>query len=155
MASYQQFLFGGGGGATRLADAGLLLLRLFAGLALAFGHGINKIPPSPGFVGLIGGFGLPLPEVLAWLSAFAEFGGGLLLALGLFTRPATALIGINFVVALIFAHILPGDDYREMALALFFFFTAWCFLLAGAGRYSVDGFIRARSESKTVSRFAR
>jgi putative oxidoreductase len=155
MIPYQQFLIGGAGGATRMADAGLLIIRLFAGLALALGHGINKIPPAEGFVDRIGGFGFPLPEAFAWFSGFAEFGAGLLLAIGLLTRPAAALLVINFIVALTFAHLLPGDTYRGMALALFFFFTAWCFLLAGAGRYSLDGFIRARVESKTVSRYTR
>jgi putative oxidoreductase len=39
---------------SRRTDAGLLILRVFSGLALALAHGWGKVPPSPGFVGRVG-----------------------------------------------------------------------------------------------------
>jgi putative oxidoreductase len=120
-----------------VGDIGLLLLRVFAGLALAFAHGINKLPPSDGFIGRIGGFGFPAPELFAWLSGIAEFGGGILLAAGLLTRPVAALIVVNMLVALIFAH--AGDPFAGRELPLLFAFIALQFTFTGAGRYSVDG----------------
>lgn len=133
--SSREILFGSST-AGPVGDAGLLLLRVFAGLALALAHGINKIPPSQGFVRRIAGFGFPVPEVFGWLSAAAELGGGILLALGLLTRPAATVIVVNLTVAVIWGH--AGDPFGRRELPLLFGFVALMFLLVGAGRYSLD-----------------
>jgi putative oxidoreductase len=125
-----------------VGDLGLLLLRLFAGLALAFAHGINKLPPSGRFVERIGGFGFPAPELFGWLAGLAEFGGGILLALGFCTRPAATFIVVNMTVAVVFGH--AGDPFGRRELALLFGFVALMYALVGAGRYSVDALIRGR-----------
>jgi putative oxidoreductase len=138
----RQLLFGGDATTSRAGDAGLLILRVFAGLALALAHGMGKVPPQEGFVGMLGGLGIPAPHLAAWLSGIAEFGGGILLALGLLTRPAALLIVINMAVALIFAH--AGDTFGERELPLLFFFIALAYLLKGAGRFSLDAMIRGR-----------
>lgn len=127
---------------TPAGHAGLAVLRVFAGVALAFAHGMGKIPPAEGFVGMVGGLGLPAPEVMAWLSGIAEFVGGILLALGLLTRPAAFLIVGNMMVAVIFAH--AGDAFLDRERALLFLFIALAFLLAGPGRYSADAAIGGR-----------
>lgn len=126
----------------KLTDIGLLILRVFSGLALALAHGWGKIPPSPGFVGMIGGMGMPAPELFAWLAAIAEFGGGLLLAAGLLTRPASLLVVGHFVLVVLLAH--AGDPFGDRELPLFFLATGLLFLLSGAGRYSVDAALRGR-----------
>lgn len=123
-------------------DIGLLIVRVFSGLALALAHGWGKVPPQPGFVGMIGGMGLPAPELFAWLAALAEFGGGLLLAVGLLTRPVSLLIAGHFMFVVFLAH--AGDPFGRRELALFFFVVALLFMLAGAGRYSVDAALRGR-----------
>jgi putative oxidoreductase len=125
-----------------VGDVGLLLLRLFAGLALAFAHGINKLPPAEGFVGAIRGFGFPAPELFGWMSGLAEFGGGILLAAGLFTRPVATIVVINMVVAVVFGH--AGDPFARRELALLFGFVALLYAFVGAGRYSVDAVLRRR-----------
>jgi putative oxidoreductase len=124
-------------------DVGLAILRVFTGLALALAHGWGKVPPSPGFVGMVGGMGFPAPELFAWLAAFAEFGGGLLLALGLLTRPISFLIVGHFVIVVLLAH--AGDPFGDRELPLFFLVTALLYLLAGGGRYSVDALLRGRT----------
>lgn len=126
-----------------IGDVGLLLLRVFAGLALALAHGLGKIPPSQGFVGMIGGLGLPMPEVAAWMSGLAEFLGGILLALGLLTRPVAIAIVINFIVAVTMAH--AGDAFGDRELPMMFGFVALMFAFVGAGRYSVDATISRRT----------
>lgn len=141
MTDYRPFLIGAEPRSGR-ADAGLVILRVFAGLALALAHGLGKIPPSEGFVGMIGGLGLPAPGLLAWGSGFAEFVCGLLLAIGLLTRPAALFIVINMTVAVVFAH--AGDSFGERELALLFGVIALSFLLLGAGRYSIDALLRRR-----------
>lgn len=148
-ARMKRFLFGGAGGADAVSDAGLLLLRLFAGLALALAHGMGKIPPSPGFVGSVGAMGFPAPEAFAWASALAEFGGGLLLAMGLLTRPASLVIAFNMAVAAFLRH---GDDpFGGKEKALLFLVVAVCFLLTGPGRFSLDRLLNRRAP--TVSRY--
>jgi putative oxidoreductase len=138
----KRILFGGFPTAHAAGDAGLALLRIYAGLALALAHGINKIPPAEGFVGFVGRLGMPAPEAAAWMSGFAEFGGGILLALGLLTRPAALLMLGNMVVVVFLAH--AGDPFGDRELPLFFLFAALAFLLKGSGRYSVDALIRGR-----------
>jgi len=134
----------GGGLHTRNTDIGLLILRVFAGLALALAHGWGKIPPSEGFVGMIGGMGFPAPALFAWLAALAEFGGGLLIALGLLTRPAAAFVAVHFVIVAFVVH--AGDTFGDRELALFFLATALCFAFTGAGRYSADAAIQSRTK---------
>jgi putative oxidoreductase len=125
-----------------VGDIGLLLLRLFAGLALAFAHGINKLPPAEGFVNMIGGFGFPAPALFGWMSGLTEFVGGILLALGLFTRPVAALIVGNMIVAVVFGH--AGDPFGRRELALMFLVVALMYLFVGAGRYAADTLLRRR-----------
>src|SRR5690606_4006629 len=93
-----QFLFGGAGAATKLGDVGLAVLRVGTGLMLAFGHGQNKVwgedrlGPPAGFVEGVGELGFPAPLLFAWMAALAEFVGGILIAIGLLTRPMALIL---------------------------------------------------------------
>ncbi|MEK6480343.1 DoxX family protein [Catalinimonas sp. 4WD22] len=138
-----KFLFGNNLGNAPGTDIGLLILRVFAGLALAFGHGLGKVPPSEGFMGMVSNLGLP--PFFAWGSTLAEFGGGILLAIGLLTRPAALLIVLNMATAVFLAHADQGFGEREKALL--FAFIAIQFLFSGAGKYSIDARI---GKSSTV-----
>src|SRR6266571_226168 len=92
---------------------GLLLLRLAVGLTLA-AHGAQKL------FGWFGGPGLaaigPVMEQLgfvpgrrsAFLAGLAETGGGLLLALGLLTPLAAAIVFAVMVVAGVSVHLPRG-----------------------------------------------
>jgi putative oxidoreductase len=141
----QRLVFGGTGGATSVADAGLLVLRVFAGLALALAHGLGKLPPPQPFIDGVGRLGFPVPTVFAWSAALAEFGGGLLLALGLATRPAAVFIAITMWVAAFLQH--RADPFLGKERALLFLFIAVAFMLTGAGRYSIDALIRGKRRS--------
>jgi len=131
------------------ASAGLLVLRVTAGLMMAFGHGWGKIEnyitlkehwPVPGF--------LPFLSSPASLIAtiVCEFGCGLLLALGLFTRWAAFLLGFTMVVA---AFDVNGDNpwflgpgvAAAKEPALLYLLPAVVVILAGAGAYSFDALI--------------
>lgn len=139
MPVVQSFLFGAVS-RDRPADIGLLVLRVVTGLSLALAHGLGKLPPSPGFVQMVGGMGFPLPELFAWGATIAELGGGLLLAAGLLTRPAALLIVINMAVVVLFAH--PGGGFSERELGLLYGLIALTFAILGAGRYSLDAALR-------------
>jgi putative oxidoreductase len=138
----KRLVFGGEGGGNAVADVGLLVLRAFAGLAMAFAHGLGKLPPSDGFVGATEGLGFPVPEVFAWAAGLSEFVGGLLLAIGLATRPAALAVAFTMGVAAFGAH--GADPFSDQEKALLFLAIAVCFVLTGAGRYSIDRLISGR-----------
>ena len=135
----KRFLTGGAGGADRSADLGLLLFRVFVGLALAFGHGLGKLPPKPGFVAGVIEMGFPVPLLFAWAAGMSEFVGGLLIAAGLLTRPAAFFAAMTMFVAAFIRQ--AGDPFPEIEKALLFLAAMILFLLAGPGRYSVDATI--------------
>ncbi len=89
------------------SDLGLLFLRVTAGLFMAFGHGLGKIPPSDGLITGTEKLGFPLPVFFAWMAGISEFFGGLLIAAGLFTRP-TAFLWIRTMLTAAF--IRHADD---------------------------------------------
>lgn len=121
-------------------DFSLLIWRVFFGLAIALGHGLAKLPPSEGLVGMLDNLGFPLPGFSAWLAAIGEFGGGLLIALGLATRLGAILVMIVMICAVTIAH--AGQTFGEMEHALLFLVGAIPFLAGGPGRFSVDHVLR-------------
>jgi putative oxidoreductase len=126
-----------------VADAGLLVLRIVAGLALALTHGLGKVPPSDRFIAGVEGMGFPLPEFFASLAALAEFGGGIFLALGLVTRPAAFLVLGQMAVVTLIAH--AGDPFGDREAPILYGAIALLFLTIGAGRYSLDALIHRRA----------
>lgn len=120
-----------------LAD---LALRMFAGLSMALGHGLGKIPPSEGFVTMLEGQGLPLAIVFAWAAALSEFVGGLFLAFGIATRPAAFFLTLTMLYAGLIRH--AEDPFSSKEKALLYAAIALFYTLRGAGQYSVDGMIR-------------
>jgi putative oxidoreductase len=123
-------------------DGGLLLLRLGFGLTLAFGHGINKLFSLGKFIRNVERHGFPLPEVMGPIALLSELGGGILLALGLATRPAATLVIATMLGAAFKVH--ANDPFSKKELALAYALAALVLLVAGPGRYSVD----ARLEKK-------
>jgi putative oxidoreductase len=123
-------------------DLGLLILRLWFGLALAFAHGWGKVSDLAGFTGKVASK-VPLAEVLAPAAAFSEFFGGLLVAIGLATRPAAGFMLITMAVAGF--HIHAADPFGKKELAFSYAVAALALLLAGAGRFSLDARIGQRA----------
>jgi len=115
---------------------GFLILRVVAGLSLSLAHGMGKLPVSDKFVEGVGAMGFPVPVVFAWAAALSESVGGILLALGWFTRPAAAMIVATMTTAVVLRH--AGDPFGNREPAILFGAIALMFLLAGPGRYSVD-----------------
>ena len=128
---------------------GLLVLRVVVGAIFA-AHGAQKIFEFtlPGTIGSFAGMGVPLPEIAGPVVAFVELIGGILLILGLLTRPVAILLAIDMIVALVAVH-LPaglwvGDGGYEFVAVLGA--AALTLALTGAGRFSLDGaFLRGRA----------
>lgn len=117
-------------------------LRAYAGLALAFGHGMGKIPPSENFITGVGELGFPMPEVFGWLAGFSEFVGGILLALGLFTRPSALMIAVTMFVAGVLRH--AQDPFKMKELAFLYLAIALVFVARGGGKWSGDRVLARR-----------
>ena len=136
----KKILFGGETGLSPLANAGLTLLRIFAGLSLCLTHGAGKLPPSSDFIAGTAKMGFPLATVFAWAAAMSEFLGGAFLALGLFTRVSSFFIVFTMAVALLGVH--RADPFQKQELAFVYLFIALAFMLKGSGDWSVDRFLR-------------
>jgi putative oxidoreductase len=145
----RSILFGGYSLPSLRADVGDLLLRAFVGLSLALAHGKAKLVSESfnKFAAGVSEMGFPAPKLFAALAVFAEFGGGLLLAAGLLTRPAGFLIACTMAVAAFIRH--AKDDFGVKELALLYCAIAVCYMLRGAGRLSVDHIIRTTIDGES------
>lgn len=116
-------------------DLGLLVLRLWFGLEMAFMHGAPKL------MKLINGegFGDPLGVGVTTSLVLATFGElicGLLIAAGFFTRLACIPFIITMLVAGLIVH--GGDPWGKIALPLMYVVAGVVLLITGPGRYSLD-----------------
>ena len=139
----------GGGAATPLGDIGWAILRVSVGLFIAT-HGWQKLQDPSGFLGYPAKMGFPYPTAFGWAAILTEFAGGLLLVLGLLTRFASLALVFNMGVAAFVAKAgLPfvagnsSADSKELPMMYLFVFLA--FLLAGAGRFSLDALLRPKA----------
>ena len=131
-----------------LTDLGKLVLRLIIGIGIMthgypkiFGVNDEGVARMIGFTDGVAKLGLPYPGFLAWAAALSEFVGGFLLAVGLFTRIAAAMIAITMAVAL-YRH--RADPYGRMELALAYFAPSFFLALSGPGRFSLDALLFKR-----------
>jgi putative oxidoreductase len=109
-------------------------LRVAAGAAF-MEHGTGKLLGFPALPGLD-----QLPVVMLYFTGLLELIGGVLLVVGLFTRPVAFLLSGFMAVAYFMVHFpksfFPALNYGEPALLYCFVFL---FLAAaGPGRWSVD-----------------
>ena len=137
-------LFGGVDIRSKAANVGLLLLRVYAGLSLAFAHGIGKIPPSERFIAGVANLGFPMPSLFAWAAGCSDLLGGMFLAIGFMTRPAAFFVAFTMGVAGLITH--AADPFGRKEKAFLYLFVAIVYMLVGAGRYAVDGFIKRQEE---------
>src|SRR5687768_15636781 len=100
----KHLLFGGAGGGSWLADVGLLLLRVYTGVVFAVMHGWPKFQNPSMIIGGTEKLGFPAPTLFGWMAIFAELAGGVLIAVGLATRPAAFLLASTMMVAGFMAH---------------------------------------------------
>jgi putative oxidoreductase len=126
-----------GGGLAALAPWTHALLRVGAGL-LYMQHGLQKLF---GWFGGMDGSGASVTLVSQMgLAGVLETFGGLLLVLGLFTRPVALLLAGEMLVAFLQAHLprggVPLQNGGELPLL---FMLVFLFLAGhGAGRASLD-----------------
>ena len=121
----------------RAQPLALLMLRLVLG-AIMVAHGYTKIfggmHQHVQFVIKLG-----LPGWLAYPSALAEFGGGLLVLFGLFTRVASLFVLINMLVAIFKVHLKNGfNGQGNYQFPLACAAIAFALIFFGAGPIGLD-----------------
>lgn len=131
---------------TRLATAWsprmLSLLRIIVGL-LFLEHGTAKLlgfppPPTP----------MPAFASLLWVQGVLEIAGGVLLVLGLFTRPVAFILAGDMAVAYFMVH-APKSAFPALNggdAAILYCFVFLYLFVAGAGVWSIDA-LRTRSRA--------
>lgn len=120
-------------------DTGLLIFRLVFGLVLLYGHGFEKMSV------LLSGQEIQFMDPIGigagtsyYMAAFAEGICAILLILGLFSRIATLILSINFVVIFIFHAFMAGDGFEILELRFLYLFAFIALTLTGPGNFSLD-----------------
>ena len=127
-------------------DIGLLILRVCIGIMFMI-HGMPKLIAGQETWTMLGGSMKVLgvgftPTAWGFMAAFSEFAGGLLLALGFFTRPACFFLLATMIVATSM-HISKGDPFLKYSHAMEAGFLFLSLILIGPGKYSLDDQIRS------------
>ena len=127
----------------------LLLVRLYWGWQFAQ-SGWGKLHNLDKVTGFFTDLGIPAPALNAAFVSGLEFFGGILLFLGLASRPIAFMMTINMLVAYItadreaLASIIsdPGKFYG--ATPYTFLFACLLVFIFGPGKYSLDAFLGAK-----------
>ena len=120
-----------------LHDGAETLLRVVAGLALVT-HGAGKIVNPFGAAEMVEGLGFYPGAFWSPLLAATEFFGGILIALGLLTRPAAIAAAIVLFVTVWFHWITMGQGYAGAEKSILWAATFIFFAIRGGNRHSVD-----------------
>jgi putative oxidoreductase len=136
-------------GLSSLQSPMLLAVRLYWGFQFAQ-TGWGKLHNLAKITGFFGSLNIPAPRFAAPAVSLLEFVGGILLMLGLFSRPIAFLLACNMFVAYwtadhdaltsVFSD--PGKFY--IADPYTFLFASLMVLIFGAGFWAVDTMIAKR-----------
>lgn len=132
-----------------MQSALLLVLRLYFFWQL-FLTGKGKLANIEKVSEFFGSLGIPLPTLNAYFIGSLECFGGLLLIIGLASRPLALLIVISMTVAYVTADfeavssIFSDPDKFVKADPFPFLLTALIVFAFGAGRFSVDALLNWR-----------
>ncbi len=126
-----------GGIYTNLGQLSETILRVIAGIALIV-HGSGKIANPFGAVGMVEGLGFYPGVFWSPLLSVTEFVGGVLLTIGLFTRPAAFATTIILAVTIYFHGIVQGQGWGGAEKSILWTAILFFFVIRGASNYSVD-----------------
>ena len=119
----------------------LLVLRLVIGLAF-INYGYGKVTGGTVMWEQIGGsmanIGIQFGKVFwGFMASWTEFGGGILLILGLFVRPVSLLMLFTMIMAAT-SHLKAGDPLYVASHAIELGAVFILLIYAGGGKYALD-----------------
>lgn len=135
-------------GSITAKDIGLFILRVVFAFALIYGHGFGKL--SVIFSGQEIQFMNPIgigAKLSFFLAAFAEGICAILLLVGLFSRLASFILAINFLVIFWFHAFVAKDGFNVLEPRLFYLFCFIALIFTGPGRISLDQLLFSKRNS--------
>ncbi|PSH66041.1 MULTISPECIES: DoxX family protein [Phyllobacterium] len=122
---------------SNLGEFSETILRVITGIALIV-HGSGKIMNPFGAVGMVEGLGFYPGVFWSPLLSVTEFVGGILLTIGLLTRPAAFATTIILAVTIYFHGIVQGQGWSGAEKSILWTAILFFFVIRGASSYSVD-----------------
>jgi len=126
---------------NRFREIGILVMRIGMGIAFVI-HGLPKIVGgvpvweelgrAMGFIGITS-----FPAFWGFMAGLAEFGGGILLILGVLFRPACMALAFTMLTAMMY-HIGKGQGFSDFSHAMEDGIIFLALLLIGPGKYSLN-----------------
>lgn len=125
-------------------DYGAIFLRLLIGSYIIWGVQDNILSGERmlEFESFLAARGVPYPSVAARLSVYTQLVCGVSILLGAFVRLTAVPFIINFIAAIVIAHL--GDTFQGMFPPLVMIAAGLFFLFHGAGKLSVDELLERR-----------
>lgn len=143
----------------------LLPLRLIIGFGFA-AHGYAKLSRGPAsFAAILDALGVPLPHLMAWVTAIVELVGGVSVMAGAFTLPLTLPLTVIMMTAMFSVHLrygyssirleavtTSGAEFGPIGYELNLLYIAGLLALALSGptRLSLDHWFRSRKKEFPV-----
>ncbi len=127
-----------------MADIAILILRLALGYMFA-AHGLQKAfglfggPGIGGFSEMLSGLGFKPSLFWAYLAAYAELVGGILLAVGFLTRGTASVLLVLILVAAFKVHLSKGFFLSQGGFEYTFIIFSVCLalILLGPGKFTI------------------
>lgn len=134
----------------KLKDIHLLAIRLI----LAYGFYNPAIMKWQNINSIIDWFkdlGIPFPGLNAYLSAFTEMAGVILLTLGLANRIISIPLIFVMIVAIVTVHLSNGFESGNngFEIPLYYILLLLVILIYGAGKFSIDYLLQMRLSKKS------
>jgi uncharacterized membrane protein YphA (DoxX/SURF4 family) len=139
-------------GSERRLDAGLLLLRIGAGLSLLLLFGLQKLKAGAlfafagqpwEFVDFNRRIGLPAPVLIAYCQSLNESVCALFVAVGFLTRLSATLVAIGFAAATV-CSLKANENLLFPGFYCLMFATV---ALTGAGKFAIDHVLKSRTKA--------
>jgi putative oxidoreductase len=122
---------------SALGESAETILRVAAGVLLVT-HGYGKILNPFGASGMVESLGFYPGAFWSPLLAATEFFGGILIAIGLFTRPAAFAAMIVLAVTVYFHGIVQAEGLMGAEKSILWTLIMFYFVIRGANAHSVD-----------------